>query len=214
MAQYKIYEFALVYEGFQNQEIKNEFVVELRRRLYSEAKIYQWNPSITIVVDVVDGSIKGQLKFFAPVMIALELLANYGGIRDGVDHLVEDSRRVFNQIEKKINSRGYFQGKYVGTYSEKGIIEEIYKITEEIEQLEKNYDIINSRKQKETLRDLRQRLSNILGSMDNRDSREIIKKLSNSITRNLPEPDKNEILQFRNKYGLREEDRPKILKKS
>jgi len=212
MAQYKIYEFVLIYEDIQNQRLKNEFIFDLRRRLYSEIEDYKWNPRVTIVIDVVDGSIKGQLKFFAPITIIAGLLANYGGIRDGIDHLANDSKWVFSQIEKNINSRDYFRDKYVDKYFDKGIVQEIHEITKEIDKLERNYDLINPKKQKEALRDLKQRLSNILGSMEKRDSIEIIRKLPNSATQNLPEPDENEILKFRNKYGLKEDDEPKIFK--
>lgn len=87
MARYKIAEFSLIYEDIQNQGLRNEFIYDLRRNLYSVVEEFNWKRELTIVVDVVDGSIKGQVKIFAAVTFMTGLLTNYGGIRDGIDRL-------------------------------------------------------------------------------------------------------------------------------
>lgn len=128
---------------------------------------------IVVEVIVVEGSIKAKLVYGGLTLV--NILASYGSLRDGIDHVVADTARVSNLvIERFLAHEGLAEDDVYRIERRLGVPGKIQRFFRSLDYL--NSDEISNRERGELIEELQEEFLSILVLLDDEKDQELFRQ--------------------------------------
>jgi hypothetical protein len=166
------YELGQTYIRF-DFKANEEFKFALEKYLLYKGKVYAKEffhkefvfDEFYFVVETEEGSLKSRLKIFGK--IAIGALIAYGGIRTTIDYLIEDSRRITNQIFEDISNEPNINPNSIGRVERRlGVPGKLKKLYNDIQHLENNRENLTEQDQRNIINRISNRYDNLINELD------------------------------------------------
>ncbi len=150
-----------------------EFKTALEKYLLYKAKIYAKEffhkelvfDEFYFVVETEEGSLKSRLKIYGKIVIGA--LIAYGGIRTGVDYLIQDSRRITNHIVEDIANEPNINPNSIGRVERRlGVPGKLKRLYDDIQHLENNRENLTEQEQRNIIKRISNRYDNLINELD------------------------------------------------
>jgi hypothetical protein len=166
------YELGQTYIRF-DFKANEEFKFALEKYLLHKGKVYAKEffhkefvfDEFYFVVETEEGSLKSRLKIFGK--IAVGALIAYGGIRTGVDYLIQDSQRITNHIFEDISNEPNINPNSIGRVERRlGVPGKLKRLYNDIQHLENNREKITEQDQRNIINRISNRYDNLINELD------------------------------------------------
>jgi len=166
------YELGQTYIRF-DFKANEEFKTALEKYLLHKGKIYAKEffhkelvfDEFYFVVETEEGSLKSRLKIFGK--IAVGALIAYGGIRTGVDYLIQDTRRITNHIVEDLANEPNINPNSIGRVERRlGVPGKLKRLYDDIQYLENNRENLTEQDQRNLLNRISNRYDNLINELD------------------------------------------------
>ncbi|MCD8413639.1 hypothetical protein [Tenacibaculum finnmarkense] len=183
MTKENTYELGQTYIRF-DFTANEEFKIALEKYLLYKGKIYAkefFNKEFAFdefyfVVETEEGSLKSRLKIFGQITIGA--LIAYGGIRTGVDYLIQDSKRITNHIVQDISNEPNINPNSIGRVERRlGVPGKLKRLYDDIHNLENNRDNLTEQDQTNIINRISNRYDNLISELD----QPIIEQIQNDL---------------------------------
>lgn len=150
-----------------------EFKIALEKYLLYKGKVYAKElyhkelvfDEFYFIVETEDGSLKSRLKIYGK--IAIGTLIAYGGIRTGIDYLIQDTRRITNHIVEDISNEPNINPNSIGRVERRlGVPGKLKRLYDDIQYLENNRENLTEEDQRNIINRISNRYDNLISELD------------------------------------------------
>lgn len=172
MGKEKIYELGQSYIRF-NFKASDEFKIALEKYLLYKGRVYTRDffhkdlvfDEFYFAVETEDGSLKARLRFFGK--IAIGSIVAFGGIRSGVDYLIQDSRRITNHIVRDLTNEPNINPNSIGRVERRlGVPGKLKRLYNDIEHLQNNRENLTEQEQTYLINRISRRYNGLINDLD------------------------------------------------
>jgi hypothetical protein len=166
------YELAQSYIRF-DFKANDEFKTALEEYLLHKGKEYAkdfFNKDLVInefffTVETEDGSLKSRLKIFGTLLIGG--LISYGGIRTGIDYLIQDARAITNHIVTDIANEPNIDPNSIGRVERRlGVPGQLKRLFQDIDNLNSNRNNLTETEQTALINKISSSYRNLINILD------------------------------------------------
>lgn len=156
-------------------------------------------------VETEEGSLKSRLKIYGK--IAIGAIIAYGGVRTGVDYIVQDSRKISEQIVRDIRNERNIDPATIGRVERRlGVPGQLKRLYDAIEDLNQHHNRFTQGERQNLISRISSRYRNVVLHLDQNDLYLLEEDLqARQLPFRLPEPDPEEFAPF-SVHALREEE--------
>lgn len=166
------YELAQTYIRF-DFKANDEFKIALEKYLLYKGKVYANEffqkelvyEQFYFTVETEEGSLKSRLKIYGKIVIGA--LIAYGGIRTGVDYLIQDARKITNHIVEDIANEPNINPNAIGRVERRlGVPGQLNRLLNDIDNLNNNRNNLSERQQADLINKISNRYRHLLEFLD------------------------------------------------
>lgn len=168
----KIYELSQSYIRF-DFKADDQFKSALEKYLLYKGKEYSkryYNKELIVdglyfTVELEEGSLKSRLKIFGQISILL--VSGYGGLRSGIDYLIEDSQSITESIVRDIQTEQNIDPNSIGRVERRlGVPGQLKRLYQNIDKLSSRRQDLTDREQQELISKIRSQYEDLILVLD------------------------------------------------
>jgi len=153
-------------------EPDEKFKIALKNYLLYRGKKYAkeiYNKEFVVdefyfLVELDEGSLKSRLKIFGKLLIGS--LLTYGGIRTGIDYVIQDSRQITEHIVQDLSNEPSISESTIGRVERRlGVPGKIKRLYKSIDRLNSERENLSPNQQQELIEYISKQYSNLVNSL-------------------------------------------------